>query len=105
MTRFVPALAAALIAQSAALAEGTGSVLMVENKYAWPRQDQLLLDGAWQLAAGDLAQPPQALPDVTKLDWFSVTVPTDVHWALYRAGRAPHPYEDLNPKELRWVED
>lgn len=96
-------LAAALISLQGVA--DTNSALVVESKYAWPRQGQLLLDGAWQLASGDIAQPVTALPDLGKLEWFDVSVPTSVHWALYRAGKAPHPYVGLNAKGLRWVED
>jgi beta-mannosidase len=81
------------------------SALLVERKYAWPQEGEIALDGAWQLAAGDAAQPADALPDLDGLEWFDATVPTGVHWALHRAGKAPHPYVGLNAKELRWVED
>lgn len=121
-------------------------------KYAWPRQDQMLLDGPWQLAwtdrpAGSLlpssmpeqeksrqspsqkssapsplagqgqqkpakpaipgpSVPPPSLPkNFDRLDWFDVQVPTEVHWALYRAGKAPHPYVGLNLQQMRWVEE
>ncbi len=90
---------------TAARAADTNSTLLVEKKYAWPRHGQMVLDGAWQLAAGDAAQPKTELPDPGTLDWFDTSVPTDVHWALHRAGKAPHPYVGLNAKELRWVED
>ena len=83
----------------------TDASLVVEKKYAWPREHQIVLDGAWQLAAGDPAQTNTVLPELAKLDWFDTTVPTDVHWALVRAGKAPNPYVGLNIKELRWVED
>lgn len=78
---------------------------VVEKKYAWPRAREIALDGAWQLAAGDAAQTNAALPDLAALDWFETTVPTDVHWALVRAGKVPNPYAQLNIKQLRWVED
>ncbi len=97
---------------SAALALGVWTAradaapsLVVEKKYAWPRATELALDGAWQLAAGDPAQPAAELPDLAKLEWFETSVPTDVHWALVRAGKAPNPYAGFNIKELRWVED
>ena len=92
---------AGLFAQAA----DTNSVLLVEKKYAWPRAAELSLNGAWQLAAGDAAQPPTELPDLAKLEWFEATVPTDVHWALVRAGQAPNPYAGQNIKTMRWVED
>jgi len=56
-------------------------------------------------AGGDAAQTNTLLPDLAALDWFETTVPTDVHWALVRAGKAPNPYAKLNIKDLRWVED
>jgi beta-mannosidase len=73
--------------------------------YPWPRAEQLSLDGTWDLAWTD---PPQevALPaNLDRLEWFPATVPGEVHWALHRAGKAPHPYVGLNAKSLRWVED
>ena len=94
-----------LLSGVASMAADTNSTLLVERKYAWPREGQMVLDGTWQLAAGDPAQPPTVLPDLGKLEWFDTSVPTDVHWALYRAGKAPHPYAGLNIKEQRWVED
>ena len=78
---------------------------VVEKKYAWPRPQQIVLDGAWQLAAGEASQTNTVLPDLAALDWFDTTVPTDVHWALVRAGKLPNPYVGLNIKEARWVED
>ncbi len=45
------------------------------------------------------------LPELDRLEWIETTVPTEVHWALYRAGKGPHPYVGLGAKELRWVED
>jgi len=73
--------------------------------YPWPRAEQLVLDGTWDLAWTD---PPAeiALPkQLDRLAWFTATVPGEVHWALHRAGKAPHPYVGLNAKSLRWVED
>lgn len=83
----------------------TNSHLLVERKYAWPRETEISLNGAWQIADGDPAQPAATLPDLAGLAWFDATVPTSVQWALVRAGKAPHPYADLNAKTLRWVED
>ena len=96
---------AVLVLGACVASADTNSVSVVEKKYAWPRQKQIVLDGAWQLAAGDPAQPNTVLPELAKLDWFDATVPTDVHWALVRAGKAPNPYVGLNAKALRWVED
>lgn len=36
--------------------------------------------------------------------WLPVTVPTSVQEALWRAGRLPHPYRDLNSRAAAWVE-
>ncbi|MCS7306515.1 MAG: hypothetical protein NZ602_15570 [Thermoguttaceae bacterium] len=117
-------------------------------KYAWPRQDQMLLDGLWQVAwtdrratssrsgsaqsqekspkqasgpspasgadlqSTDTQKPslpenlPVSLPEnFDQLDWFEVRVPTEVHWALYRAGKAGHPYVGLHATKMRWVEE
>ncbi len=118
-------------------------------KYAWPRQDQMLLDGLWQLAWTDRetdtsptsssqvsekslkpasperlpsagpGQPkpqngpasapsptPPSLPDnLDQLEWFEARVPTEVHWALYRAGKAGPPYVGRNATGMRWVEE
>jgi beta-mannosidase len=80
--------------------------LRMDHKFAWPRQEQLLLDGPWQLAWTDPPKEPAALPaNLQKLEWLSTTVPAEVHWALHRAGKAPHPYVGLGAKEMRWVED
>jgi beta-mannosidase len=79
--------------------------LVGDKKYAWPRERELALSGAWQLASGDAAQTNTVLPDLARLDWFETTVPTDVHWALVRAGKAANPYAGLHSKDLRWVED
>lgn len=79
--------------------------LLVERKYAWPRQKEIALDGTWQLAFGDASQPAMVLPDLGEMAWFETSVPTGVHGALHRAGKAPSPYVGLNAKALRWVED
>ncbi len=79
--------------------------LVSSPTYAWPRPDQVLLDGPWSLASTETSAGASALPDLGKLEWFATTVPTEVHWALFRAGKAPHPYVGLHAKQMRWVED
>jgi len=81
------------------------AALRTDYKYAWPRPDQVVLDGPWRLAHTDL--PDQvALPEnLDDLDWFDAELPTEVHWALYRAKKAGHPYVGLNTPDMRWVED
>ncbi len=90
---------------SLALAAPADPTLHSDSKYAWPRAGEITLDGPWQLAS---TPPPKdvALPkDLAKLDWFDARLPVEVHWALYRAGKAPHPYVGLNARSMRWVED
>lgn len=112
MNRFLSA-RVALVSAVACLAGVPGPLpgadrdpsLRTDSKYAWPRHEQIVLDGEWLLAWTD---PPQdvALPaNLDGLEWIKTTVPTDVHWALYRAGKAPHPYVGRNAKAARWVED
>lgn len=79
--------------------------LRSDYKYAWPREDQLVLDGAWQLAFTDVPEEVALPKDLDALDWFAADLPTDVHWALFRAGKAGNPYSGLNAPEMRWVED
>ncbi len=81
------------------------STLRSDYKYAWPRERQIVLDGPWELA---WTEPPEkvALPEnLDKLDWLKINEPAEVHWALHRAGKTPHPYVGLNIKKMRWVED
>lgn len=86
----------------------------------------MLLDGPWVLAWTD--RPTQTpvpssrsstqeksssqvpleptLPgNLDQWEWFETRVPTEVHWALYRAGKAPHPYVGRNAQQMRWVEE
>ena len=61
------------------------------------------LDGEWQLGWRDTAI--NAVGDLgTITNWFSAQVPNSVQWALYRAGKLPHPYEHLNSKQYEWVD-
>jgi len=79
--------------------------LRTDYKYAWPRDEEIVLDGTWQLAHTDVPDKVALPEDLDGLDWFEAELPADVHWALYRAGRAGHPYVGLNTPSLRWVED
>ncbi len=87
------------------LAVEVDPTLRTDYKYAWPRAEQLVLDGSWQLAYTDVPSEVALPANLDQLDWFETTVPTEVHWALYRAGKAGHPYKGLNAKDMRWVED
>ena len=86
-------------------AEQPDATLRTDYKYAWPREDQLVLDGPWQIAHTDKTDSATLPKELDSLDWFQADLPTDVHWALYRAGKTGHPYEGLNTPSLRWVED
>ena len=102
------ALVVALTCLNAIAASGADkpdATLRTDYKYAWPREDQLVLDGSWQLAFTDVPEEVALPADLDKLDWFNAELPTDVHWALYRAGKAGHPYHGLNTPQMRWVED
>lgn len=81
------------------------ATLRTDYKYAWPREDQLVLDGSWQLAWTDIPEKVALPENLETMDWFEAQLPTDVHWALHRAGKAGHPYVGLNARDLRWVED
>ncbi|MBN2308835.1 MAG: hypothetical protein JXR94_07700 [Candidatus Hydrogenedentes bacterium] len=74
-------------------------------RYCWPRDNQIVLDGAWHVAFTD-PDTGTSLPEgLDSADWFEATLPAEAHWALYRAGKGPHPYEGRNATTLRWVED
>ena len=79
--------------------------LRSDYKYAWPRQQQIVLDGDWQMAYSDPPAEVKLPENLDQFDWIPVELPTEVHWALYRAGKCPHPYEGLTPTTLRWVEN
>ena len=99
------ALSAITIITSGLKAAEPDASLRTDYKYAWPREDQLVLDGQWQLAYTDVPDKVALPDDLDQLDWFNADLPTDVHWALYRAGKAGHPYAGLNTPDMRWVED
>ena len=94
-----------LIVPVALRAAEPDATLRTDYKYAWPREDQLVLDALWQLAHTDVPETVALPEDLGELDWFETQLPTDVHWALYRAGKAGHPYVGLNTPAMRWVED
>jgi beta-mannosidase len=62
------------------------------------------LNGPWQLGWRDVA-----VNDLAELNglrtWFSAEVPSTVQWALYRAGKLPHPYQHLNSAQYAWVDE
>lgn len=94
-----------LVAAPFAGAAEADPTLVSESKFAWPRADQIVLGGQWSLAWTEPPKEAAALPDLAKLEWIETAVPTEVHWALHRAGKAPHPYVGQGIKQMRWVED
>lgn len=81
------------------------TTLRTDYKYAWPREHQLVLDGTWQVACSELSETVALPENLDGLDWFEAELPTGVHWALYRAGKAGNPYVGLNAADMRWLED
>ena len=68
--------------------------------YINPRstEQHLSLDNAWQLGYSDV--PINSLDELEKLpEWIEVDLPASIHWALYRAGKLPYPYANLNSKK------
>lgn len=86
-------------------ARGADSDLRSDGRYPWPRENETVLDGTWRVAFTEPASGTTLPENLDSLDWFEATIPAEAHWALYRAGRVPHPYVGVNAKELRWVED
>jgi beta-mannosidase len=61
------------------------------------------LEGEWQLGWRDVAIHDLADLKATT-NWVVAQVPSSVQWALYRAGKLPHPYEHLNSQQYDWVD-
>ncbi len=60
------------------------------------------LSDNWQLNYTE--KPVDDLSQLPKDDWFGVSSPTSVQWALYKAGKLPHPYVGMNSKKYEWAE-
>lgn len=72
--------------------------------YLFPRSgnQQLNLDNDWQLGWAD--SPVHEVKQVKNIqDWINVAYPTSVHKALYKGGKLPDPYVDLNSKQYEWI--
>lgn len=68
----------------------------------------LSLSGTWKLMdfnPGEGEKVGAHLPGFDDSGWMDVDVPGDVHSALIRARRIPHPYDGMNIEKCRWVED
>ena len=74
--------------------------------YITPRLDNQHVDISSNWKAGYLDDPIQSVSETGKIqDWIHVENPTSIQWALYKAGKLPHPYEHENSFQYRWVED
>jgi beta-mannosidase len=72
--------------------------------YISPRggAQHLALDREWELAGLD--RQIERTAELGAADWMRVEQPTSVHMALYRAGKLPHPYHNLNSEQYRPAE-
>ncbi|MDR1524981.1 MAG: hypothetical protein LBS79_06990, partial [Tannerella sp.] len=87
------------------LAQETGKLW--QPYYITPRTGgnrHLDLSADWHLSYSDSAivSVPE-LPDIR--DGITVAYPVSIQWALYKAGKLPHPYAHENSKLYEWVED
>lgn len=72
--------------------------------YLFPREgkQQFKLEADWQLAWAE--NPVQQVGQLHNLkDWINVAYPTSVHMALFKSGKLPDPYVDLNSKQYEWI--
>ena len=62
------------------------------------------LNGKWNLAYMDTS-----IADLKQLnnqkDAFETTIPNSVHWSLFKAGKLPHPYYNLNSVLYKWTDE
>lgn len=63
----------------------------------------LSLDGRWQLGHRDAAIT--SLQELKEVQWIDAVVPASLQWSLFRSGRLPHPYHNLNSKQYEWVDE
>jgi beta-mannosidase len=60
------------------------------------------LNGKWELGYRDA--PITRLEELRdQREWIATQVPSSVQWALYRAGKLPHPYLHMNARQYDWV--
>src|SRR4051812_10037644 len=79
------------------LADDANTQHATRSTQAW--QWRLLDDNANEWEWGNRARRRHDLSS-----WLPVEVPVSVQEALWRAGRIPHPYLDLNSHAAEWVE-
>ncbi|RYY26593.1 MAG: beta-mannosidase [Chitinophagaceae bacterium] len=74
--------------------------------YITPRSgnQHIELSGSWDLAFMDtsISKLEQL---VNKKDVFKTTVPNSIHWSLFKAGKLPHPYYNLNSVQYKWTDE
>lgn len=74
--------------------------------YITPRLENQHIDISSDWKLGYLDNPVQNISETEKIkDWIQVEYPTSVQWAMYKAGKLPHPYEHENSLQYRWIED
>jgi beta-mannosidase len=74
--------------------------------YITPRTGSQHIDlgGKWNLSYMDtsISDLKQL---VNKKDAFETTIPNSVHWSLFKAGKLPHPYYNLNSVLYKWTDE
>ena len=71
-----------------------------------PRLNNQHIDLSTDWKLGYMDNPIQQVRETEKIqEWISVKHPTSVQWAMYKAGKLPHPYEHENSRQYRWIED
>lgn len=61
------------------------------------------LSGNWELSYMD--QPVTSLKELAgNKEKFNTAVPASIHWSLFRAGKLPHPYYNMNANLYKWVD-
>lgn len=74
--------------------------------YITPRLDHQHIDLSENWTLGYLDSPVRQISETGKIqDWINVAYPTSIQWAMYKAGKLPHPYEHENSHQYRWIED
>ena len=64
-----------------------------------------LSGSGWTLSHTD--QPVAAIGELAQKqkDAFQTSIPNSVHWSLFKAGKLPHPYANLNAKKYFWTDE
>lgn len=79
---------------------------LVSDQYPFPGKQVFPLAGEWELCDTEpFSGDDIALPDFSRMHWLKVQQPQELHWALYHAGKLPHPYHGFNSENYRWIEN